>query len=58
MKKSFVWGLLLGLFLGGAATATAVTSAGPLLGWTVLDEDGDEVCSDPYMHNNIKTIEC
>jgi hypothetical protein len=57
--KKFVWGVLLGLFLGGAATATAVTSTdGPMLGWTVEDADGDEVCTDPWMYRAVKTIEC
>jgi hypothetical protein len=55
----FIAGMLLGLFLGGSATALAagVFGDGYLSGWSVT-KDGEEVCSDPSVSTGTKEIEC
>jgi hypothetical protein len=57
--RKFAAGLLIGLVVGGSATAVAagVFGSGSLNGWTVV-KDGDEVCSDPDVDVGAKEIEC
>lgn len=57
--RIFAAGLLLGLVIGGSATAIAagVFGTGALNGWTVTKE-GEEVCSDPDVDTSAKEIEC
>ena len=55
----FVWGLLVGLFIGMTVSAYAagVFGSGTLSGWTVT-KDGEEICSDPEVDTSAKEIEC
>jgi hypothetical protein len=55
----FVFGLVVGLFLGTAVTtyAAGIFGSGTLEGWTVT-KDGEEVCSDPSVDTASKEIEC
>lgn len=57
--RKFAAGLLLGLILGGSATAIAagIFGTGALVGWTVT-MDGEEVCTDPKVDVSTKEIEC
>jgi hypothetical protein len=52
-------GIILGLIIGGSATAFAagVFGEGVLSGWSVT-KDGEEVCSDPTVDTASKEIEC
>jgi hypothetical protein len=56
----FILGLVLGYFLGivGGALAASVSGTGTLDGWTVIDEDGDEICSDPNVDTAKHVIQC
>jgi hypothetical protein len=56
----FLLGVVLGCFLGivGAALAASVSGTGTLDGWTVIDEDGDEMCSDPNVDADKHEIQC
>jgi hypothetical protein len=42
-------GVVLGCFLGivGSALGASVSGIGTLDGWTVIDEEGEAICSDP-----------
>lgn len=56
----FITGMLLGLGIGIAVTATAaqlVGQTGYLNGWDILI-NGETVCSDPYIWTNTREIEC
>jgi hypothetical protein len=55
----FLAGLIIGLILGGAASAYAAGcfGEGTAHGWTVT-KDGDEVCSGPQIDNVQKEIQC
>jgi hypothetical protein len=56
----FAAGLILGLFLGGTATAFAVVIAGDTgyaLGWDVT-KDHEVICKDPYVWVENQEIEC
>jgi hypothetical protein len=57
--KRFIAGVMLGIFIGLAATsyAAGVFGSGTLTGWTVV-KDGEEVCSDPEVDAGAKEIEC
>lgn len=65
-RRSFWLGLGLGLSLGlgvsvAAASAlrpTMTGSNGYLMRWDVVNEDGDTVCSDPYVWIATREIEC
>jgi hypothetical protein len=56
----FISGLVLGCVLGivGGALAASVSGTGTLDGWTVIDEDGDEICSDPNVDATQHEIQC
>jgi hypothetical protein len=55
----FIIGVVVGVFIGSAATsyAAGVFGSGYLTGWTVVT-DGEEVCSDPYVWDGTKEMEC
>ena len=55
----FLSGVILGVFLGLAATALAasISGTGTLTGWSVVSE-GEEVCSDPTVDTSSKEIQC
>ena len=55
----FISGVILGVFLGVAATALAasISGTGTLTGWSVV-QDGEEVCSDPTVDASSKEIQC
>jgi hypothetical protein len=57
--RRFAVGLLVGLVLGGSASAWAAGcfGYGMARGWTVT-KDGDEVCSDPNISDATHEIEC
>jgi hypothetical protein len=57
--QRFILGVIVGLFLGAAASAYAagIYGSGTLLGWSVV-KDGEEVCSDPEVDTAAKEIEC
>jgi hypothetical protein len=56
----FIAGAFFGCLLGiiGSAFAASVTGTGRLDGWTVLDQDGDQVCSDPDVNVDKKELQC
>ena len=54
---SALFGCLLGV-LGNALAAVNVVGSGTLEGWTVLDADGDELCSNPEVDAGKKQIKC
>jgi hypothetical protein len=57
----FIAGALFGCLLaivGSAFGAVNVVGSGTLEGWTVLDEDGDKLCSDPEVDAGKKVIKC
>ncbi len=57
--RKFMAGVIVGLILGGSATAFAagVFGTGYLTGWSVM-KDGEEVCTDPSVDTVSKEIEC
>jgi len=57
--RRFVLGLLIGIFIGAAASsyAAGIFGQGTLSGWTVT-KDGEEVCSDPSVDGSSREIEC
>jgi hypothetical protein len=56
----FILGIVLGCFLGiaGGAIAATVLGKGALEGWTVIDEDGETICSDPNVDAEKHEIQC
>jgi hypothetical protein len=57
----FIAGALFGCLLaivGSAFAAVNVAGSGTLEGWTVLDEDGDELCTNPEVDAGKKVIKC
>ena len=59
MKKFFagvLFGVLLGV-LGTAAAAKLLGDDGYLSGWEIT-QDGETICSDPYVWTSIHEIEC
>ena len=56
----FIAGALFGVLLGiiGSAFAARIVGTGTLVGWTLLDEDGDEICSDPDVNTQDKELQC
>jgi hypothetical protein len=56
----FISGVLLGCVLGivGSSLAASVSGTGTLDGWTVIDEEGDEICSDPNVDSAKQEIQC
>jgi hypothetical protein len=58
----FIAGVVLGFVLGTCATAFAVVIRGDngyATGWTVTNgDDGEEICSDPYIWAATREIEC
>lgn len=61
----FVLGVVMGLSIGGATAISALTAAprivggsGYLSGYEVVDDDGDEICTDPYVWTATREIEC
>lgn len=55
MKKFFI-GFVIGLLLGGAVPAFAM-STGYLFGWDVL-VNGTTICHDPFIWSATREIEC
>ncbi len=58
--KNFALGLTLGLLVGMAGTALAVSCSGGddyLKGWEVIVK-GKKACTDPYIRVTSKEIEC
>lgn len=55
--KRFVFGFLLGLFLGSVALVTAHVPQGYLSNWAVT-KGGRIVCLDPYIWPSSREIEC
>jgi len=57
--RNFILGLVLGVVLGGsvAAVAAEIAGVGVLAGWTV-NQDGEELCSDPVVNGSAHAIEC
>ncbi len=55
--KRFMVGFLLGLFFGSVATVAAHLSSGYLNNWDVV-RDGDVICRDPYIWQELREIEC
>jgi hypothetical protein len=51
-------GVVLGAFLVALGSPLLASSDGYMLGWTVINADGDEVCSDPFIWTATKEIEC
>ena len=53
-------GALFGCLLGivASALAASVTGTGQLDGWSVLDQNGDKVCSDPHVNADQKELQC
>lgn len=59
MRQFFV-GLIMGLGIGVAATASAASMVGDngwLMGWDV-SVNGETVCSEPYIWVTTREIEC
>jgi hypothetical protein len=56
----FISGVVLGCFLGivGSTLAASISGTGTLDGWTVLDEEGDTICSDPKVDAGNKELQC
>ena len=54
MKKYVFIFFILGVLLG---YATSVVASGYLIGWTV-EQNGTEICSDPYVWPSLRIIEC
>jgi hypothetical protein len=56
----FISGVVLGCVLGivGSGLAASVSGTGTLDGWTVIDEDGEEICSDPNVDTDKQEIRC
>jgi len=56
----FTIGALFGCFLAiaGSGLAADIVGTGTLNGWTVLDDDGDKLCSNPEVDINKKEIKC
>lgn len=58
--RKFGAGLLIGLSIGFAATASAaqiVGSTSYLFGWEV-EKDGETICTDPFIWKETMQIEC
>ena len=60
--KNFIIGFFLGGLLLGSASAVVspkiVGGDGYLYGYEVVNEDGDELCSDPWVYTSSKSITC
>lgn len=61
--KKFILGFMLGGVLFGGISAIASVSAGCYgtgyaTGWSVVNEDGDEMCDDPSITASLKEIQC
>jgi hypothetical protein len=57
----FIAGAFFGCLLaiaGSALAAVNLVGSGTLEGWTVLDEDGDELCFNPEVDAGKKVIKC
>jgi hypothetical protein len=56
----FISGVVLGCILGivGSALGASVSGTGTLDGWTVIDEEGEAICSDPNVDTGKKEIRC
>ena len=56
----FIAGAFFGCFLGiiGSTFAADIVGTGKLDGWTVLDDDGDKVCTNPEVDTAKKEINC
>lgn len=51
-------GFVLGASLTSAVAAGVFGGPGFMFGWHVVGEDGDVVCSDPYVWPVTREIEC
>jgi hypothetical protein len=56
----FILGMLFGCLLGSAGGSFAIRVFGKatLEGWTVIDEDGETICSDPNVDADKHEIQC
>jgi hypothetical protein len=64
-RSGFLLGLLLGTLLGSASVLVAeameprvVGDSGYLIGWEIVDSDGDTVCDDPFVWKELRQMEC
>ena len=57
--RNFIFGLILGVGLATISTAYAISTlkTGYFFGWEVT-QDGNVVCSDPFIWPGVREIEC
>jgi hypothetical protein len=60
MKKLLI-GFVAGLFFGAASASVAAVMAGDagyLFGWSIVNANGEEICSNPFVWTATNEIEC